>query len=48
MFSQAAIILIGLFLIVMGLRESDYLNIGLGLMVAGFAATTLYRLRSGK
>jgi hypothetical protein len=48
MFSQVAIILLGLFLVVIGLRQGDYLNVGLGLMIAGFAATTLYRLRSGK
>ena len=48
MFSQIAIVLIGLFLVVMGLNKGDYLNVGLGLMVAGFAATTLFKLRSGK
>ncbi len=48
MFSQVAIVLIGLFLVASGLAQGDYLNVGLGLMVAGFAATTLYKLRSGK
>lgn len=48
MFSQAGIIAIGLFLVVMGVREADYLNVGLGLMVAAFAASTIYKLRSGK
>ncbi len=48
MFSQVAIILIGLFLATAGFIEADYLNVGLGLMVATFAGTTLHILRSGK
>ena len=32
----------------MGIREGDYLNIGLGVMVAAFAGTTLYKLKTGK
>ena len=48
MFSQVAIVPIGLFLVVVGLASGDYLNVGLGLMVAAFAGTTLYKLRSGK
>ncbi len=48
MFSQAAIVVIGLFLVIVGLGKGDYLNLGLGLMVAAFAASTLYKLRSGK
>ncbi len=37
MFSQIAIVLLGLFLIVMGFREGDYLNVGVGALVAVFA-----------
>jgi len=48
MFSQLAIIVLGVFLVAMGFREGNYLNIGVGVLVAGFAASTLYRLRSGK
>ena len=48
MFSQAAIVVLGVFLIVMGLREGDYLNVGIGILVGAFAASTLYKLKSGK
>lgn len=48
MFSQIAIILLGLFLIVMGFREGDYLNVGVGALVGIFAASTLYKLKAGK
>ena len=48
MFSQIAIVLLGLFLIAMGIREGDYLNVGIGALVGAFAAITLYRLRTGK
>jgi hypothetical protein len=47
-FSQVAIVIIGLFLLVMGIRDGDYVNIGLGVMVAGFAGTTLYKLKTGR
>jgi hypothetical protein len=47
-FSQVAIVIIGLFLIVVGIRDGDYLNIGLGVMVAAFAGTTLYKLKTGE
>ena len=48
MFSQIAIVIIGLFLILMGVRDGDYINVGLGVMVAAFAGTTLYKLKIGK
>ncbi len=48
MFSQIAIVIIGLFLVVNGIRNGDYLNISLGVLVGVFAATTLYRLKTGK
>ena len=48
MFSQVAIIVLGVFLVAMGLRDGNYLNIGVGVLVAVFAASTLYKLKSGK
>ena len=48
MFSQIAIVVLGLFLIVMGFREGDYLNVGVGALVGAFAAVTLYKLKTGK
>lgn len=48
MLSQVAIVIIGLFLLVMGIRDGDYLNVGLGVMVAAFAGTTLYKLKTGQ
>jgi len=48
MFSQIAIILLGLFLIVTGFREGDYLNVGVGALVGVFAVSTLYKLKTGK
>jgi hypothetical protein len=48
MFSQIAIVLLGLFLIVMGFREGDYLNVGVGTLVGVFAVSTLYKLKAGK
>ena len=48
MLSQVAIVIIGLFLISMGIREGDYLDIGLGAMVVAFAGITLYKLKTGK
>lgn len=47
MFSQTAIVVIGLFLIVMGIREGDFLSVGLGALVGTLAAHTLYKLKSG-
>lgn len=48
MFSQMAIIFLALFLIVMGFREGDYLNVGVGALVGVFAVSTLYKLKTGK
>lgn len=48
MFSQIAMILLGLFLIVMGSREGDYLNVGVGALVGAFAVSTLYKLKTGR
>ena len=48
MFSQIAIIALGIFLVVMGFLDGDYLNIGAGVLVAVFAASTLYKLKSGR
>ena len=48
MFSQLAIVIVGLFLVVNGIRTGDYLNIGFGVLVTVFAATTLYKLKAGK
>ena len=48
MFSQIAIIFLALFLIVMGFRESDYLNVGVGALVGVFAVSKLYKLKTGK
>lgn len=48
MFSQIAIVALGLFLIVMGFREGDYLNVGVGALVSVFAVSTLYKLKAGK
>ena len=48
MFAQIAIVLLGLFLIAIGLREGDYLSAGIGALVGAFAIITLYKLRTGK
>lgn len=48
MFSQTAIVVLGVFLIVMGLSSGDYFNAGVGALVAVLAGTTLYKLKSGK
>ena len=47
MFSQLAIVVLGIFLIAMGLREGDYLNVGIGILVGAFAVVTLYKLKTG-
>ncbi len=47
MFLQIAIVILGLFLVVMGFREGDFLNVGLGALVGVFAAHTLYKLKNG-
>ena len=48
MFSQVAIVVLGVFLVAMGLRDDNYLNVGVGILVAAFAISTLYKLKSGK
>jgi len=48
MYSQVGIIIMGLYLIVDGLLDSQYLHAGIGLLVGAFAATTLYKLKTGK
>lgn len=48
MFSQIAIVALGLFLIVMGFQEGDYLNVGVGALVSVFAVSALYKLKAGK
>ena len=48
MLSQIAIVLLGLFLVAIGLREADYLNAGIGALVGAFAVVTLYKLKTGK
>jgi hypothetical protein len=48
MFSQVAIVVLGIFLVAMGLRDVNYLNVGVGILVAAFAISTLYKLKSGK
>lgn len=48
MFSQLAIIILAVFLVVLGLREDDYLNVAVGALLGAFAATTLYKLKTGK
>ena len=48
MFSQIAIVILGLFLIVVGIWNGDYTNIGVGILVGFFAVTTLHKLKSGK
>ncbi len=48
MFSQIAIVIMGLFLVVIGFREADYLSVGLGILITAFAGSTLYKLKAGK
>ncbi len=48
MFSQIAIVLVGVFLVAIGFREGDYLNVGLGILIVAFAGSTLYKLKTGK
>lgn len=47
MFSQVAIIVLGLFLLVVGIQEGNLVTAGLGALVAAFAAHTIYKLKSG-
>lgn len=48
MFSQIAIVVLGLFLVVNGLTSGNYADVGIGVLVAGFSASTLYKLKTGK
>lgn len=48
MFSQIAIVILGLFLVVVGIRDGDYMSVGVGILVGFFAVTTLHKLKSGK
>jgi hypothetical protein len=48
MFTQAFIVAMGLFLIVRGTTAGDYTSVVLGVLVAAFASSTLYRLKTGK
>ena len=48
LFSQIAIVILGLFLVVMGFIEVNPLTGGLGALVAIFAGHTLYKLTTGK
>ena len=47
MFSQIAIIVLGLFLVVIGLQDGNLVTAGLGALVGMFAAHTIYKLKSG-
>jgi len=47
-FSQLAIFSMGLFLVVSGLMNNDYVNAGLGALIAAFSARLLYLLKTGK
>ena len=48
MFTQIGLLVMGLYLLVDGLLEAGYVHAGIGLLVAGYAATTLYKLKAGK
>jgi hypothetical protein len=48
MYSQIGILVMGLYLIVDGMLDGQYLNAGIGLLVGVYAATTLYKLKTGK
>lgn len=48
MFSQVAIVILGLFLVAVGIWDGDYMNVGVGILVGFFSVTTLHKLRSGK
>jgi hypothetical protein len=38
----------GMFLVVVGLTNADYVNVGLGALITVFSAHTLYLLKTGK
>ncbi len=48
MYSQIGILVMGLYLIVDGLPDGEYVHVGIGLIVGVYAATTLYKLKTGK
>ena len=48
MSSQIAIVVLGLFLVVVGIWDGDYMNVGVGILVGFFAVTTQHKLKSGK
>jgi hypothetical protein len=48
MFTQVAIVALGVFLIIRGTVSGDYVAIGLGVLIAAFAASTLYKLKTGR
>lgn len=48
MFTQVAIIVLGVFLIIRGATSGDFIAIGLGVLVAAFASSTLYKLKTGR
>ena len=48
MFTQIGLLVMGLYLLVDGLLEAGYVHAGIGLLVAGYGATTLYKLKAGK
>ena len=45
MFSQIAIVGLGLFLVVLGIWDGDYVNVGVGILVGFFAVKTLLKLK---
>ncbi len=48
MFSQIGILVMGLYLVVDGMLDGQYVHAGIGLLVGVYAATTLYKLKTGK
>ncbi len=48
MFSHIGLLIMGLYLLIDGLLESQYDHAGIGLIVAGYAVTTLCKLKTGK
>ena len=48
MFSQIGLLVMGLYLLVDGLLDAQYVHAGIGLIVGAYAATTLYKLKTGK
>ena len=48
MFTQIFIVVLGLFLVVQGLQSSEYVSGGVGALIAIAAASTIYKLKTGK